>query len=771
METQGRKTEERAKPTLMGRIPQAVWAYFALHGVEQKDVLLAMNSDLSAEGGYLDAYILLTKDTLFVAEGGLTFTREEHSRRRVEFYDAPAPRQYSLSRLEDPKAELMLSTGRGVCKLEGEDYPLFGFSSTYKHDATVLCRAIAELQENGFISARLLKEEGEDCKICPKCGRRFPDKGRRYCPACLETAGLALRLGKMFLKYKWFMLMIFLTLGLNVALALVAPYISNSVLIGEVLTQGGALYGKIGALVLVLAAVRLLSLLVNLVTGIINTKVAAEVTCDLKKDIFSSLGRLSLSFFTNRQTGSLMTQINSDSTTIYWFFCDGFPSLCSQLIQLCVLLFVMFTLNVELTLYTFITIPLFFVSFRVIGRLFEKLYARNWSRRSSYNSLISDVINGIRVVKAFSREEAEKERFAARSEASARAGQELEYASSRIYPFLQFALKIGAYVVWIVGGFRVLGGEMDYRTLATFAAYFSLVYAPIEMLSDITNWWSDCLNALKRLFDIKDAKVEVVEAENAKEPDLKGELAFENVSFSYVENRKVIKNVSFTVPAGKTLGIVGQTGAGKSTLANLITRLYDPDEGRVTIDGMDVKELSFACLRKNIAIVSQETYLFNGSIIDNIRYAKPEATYEEVLAASKAAHAHDFIIKFPDGYNTRIGLGARQLSGGERQRVSIARALLKDPKILILDEATSAMDTQTERDIQHALTALSRSRTTVMIAHRLSTLRDADSLIAIEDGKLMESGTAAELMEQKGVYYKLYTLQAEALKNVGIGEE
>ena len=238
-----------------------------------------------------------------------------------------------------------------------------------------------------------------------------------------------------------------------------------------------------------------------------------------------------------------------------------------------------------------------------------------------------------------------------------------------------------------------------------------------------------------------------------------------------MENRKVIKNVSFDVPAGKTLGIVGQTGAGKSTLANLITRLYDPDEGMVTIDGYDVKELSFACLRKNIAIVSQETYLFNGSIIDNIRYARPDATYEEVLAASKAAHAHDFIIKFPDGYNTLIGLGARQLSGGERQRVSIARALLKDPKILILDEATSAMDTQTERDIQHALTALSHSRTTVMIAHRLSTLRDADSLIAIEDGKLMESGTASELMKQKGVYYKLYTLQAEALKNVGIGEE
>jgi ATP-binding cassette subfamily B protein len=232
----------------------------------------------------------------------------------------------------------------------------------------------------------------------------------------------------------------------------------------------------------------------------------------------------------------------------------------------------------------------------------------------------------------------------------------------------------------------------------------------------------------------------------------------------------VLKNISFTVPAGKTLGIVGQTGAGKSTIANLITRLYDPGEGEVLFDGVNVKDLTFDCVRRNIAIVSQETYLFNGTILENIRYAKPDATYEQVMAAAKAAHAHDFIIKFPDGYNTRIGLGARQLSGGERQRVSIARALLKNPKILILDEATSAMDTQTERDIQKALTILSRSRTTVMIAHRLSTLRDADFLIAIENGKLMESGTASELMAKKGVYYKLYTLQAEALKNVGIAE-
>lgn len=768
--------DTRAPQTCMGRIPACVWAWFAVHGVQKEDVLLALNSDLSADGQFCDCYVLLTEREVIRAEGTVTITAERtglsHRRRRAEVYHAPDPVRFAVPDICGPKVELLVSTGRAVCTLRGDTAQLFGFSSTYNHDATVFCRAIEELQENGFLSARLLKEEGEDFKICPRCGRRFPDRGRKFCPHCLETTGLTARMLKMFIRYKWYMFMIFLTLALNVALALITPYISNNVLYSDVLFAGGRFYGQIGKLVLVLIAVRLLSLVINLITGAVNAKVAADVTYDLKTDIFSSLGRLSLSFFGNRQTGSLMTQINNDSNTIYWFFCDGFPSLASQMIQLTVLLVVMFGLNVELTLYTFLTIPLFFLSFRGIQHLFEKLHARAWSRRASYNSLISDVINGIRVVKAFSREEAEVERFGTRSESEAMADRQLAYTASRVYPFLGFALRIGIYVVWLVGGWRVMSGNgMDFGTLMTFAAYFSLVSAPIEMLSDVTNWWTECLNALKRLFDIKDAKVEVAEDPEAVTPDLRGELEFHNVSFSYVENRKVLTDLSFHVPAGKTLGIVGQTGAGKSTIANLITRLYDCDTGSVTIDGIDVRKLSFACLRDSISIVSQETYLFTGTILENIRYACPDATREQIVAAAKAAHAHDFIIRLPDSYETLIGQGFRQLSGGERQRVSIARALLKNPKILILDEATSAMDTQTERNIQRALTELSRTRTTIIIAHRLSTLRDADSLIAIENGKLMEAGTAAELMEQKGVYYKLYNLQAEALKNVGIPTE
>ncbi|MBP5230292.1 MAG: ABC transporter ATP-binding protein [Clostridia bacterium] len=767
-------------PVLMGVFPQDVKDYFLANGLPGEDLLLGFASDLSAGGVFCDCYVLLTKDAVWVAEGTreIRFERTFPSGRKVKAarYNADRLRVIPLSEIDDPQVEMLISSGRAVytAKKDGTDISeqMFAFSATYSHDATVFCRAVAELKEQGSVDPATLRGEDASFKICPKCGRRFPDKGRRYCPHCLEKTGLAVRMFRMFRTYKWPILLVFLTLLLQIGFSLVIPYISNSVLYEDVLSATGKWAGRVGLLVLALIAARILSLLINLVTGAVNAKVAADVTYDLKKTIYRSVSRLSLAFFTNRQTGSLMTQINSDSTTIYGFFCDGFLALVTQGIQLVVLLVVMFTINVELTLWTFATVPLFFLAFQAISRLFEKLHARNWSRRSSYNSLISDLINGVRVVKAFSREDAEEERFRARSEASAEAGRQLDYTASRIFPFLHFFLRFGMYVVWLIGGWRVMTSNgLNYAMLMTFTAYFGMVSSPIEMLSDITDWWSECLNALKRLFDIQDSKVDVKESDHPVTKEIRGDLEFRDVTFSYVENRKILKNVSFSVGAGQTVGIVGRTGAGKSTIANLIMRLYDCTGGVILLDGTDIRDYSFECLRKNVAIVSQETYLFNGTILENIRYARPDATFEDVVRVAKAAHAHEFIMREQDGYQTRIGQGGKQLSGGEKQRVSIARALLKNPRILILDEATSAMDTQTERNIQKALTELSRGRTTILIAHRLSTLRDADFLLSIEDGRVVEQGTAAELMAAKGVYYRLYTLQAEALKNIGIAED
>jgi len=284
-------------------------------------------------------------------------------------------------------------------------------------------------------------------------------------------------------------------------------------------------------------------------------------------------------------------------------------------------------------------------------------------------------------------------------------------------------------------------------------------------------WWTDSMNSAQRIFEILDAVPEVTERENAIElKDIKGKVELEGVSFSYEPNKPVLKNVSLVAQPGSMLGIVGHSGAGKSTIVNLISRLYDCNEGRILIDGIDVRDVTFASLRKSIAMVSQETYIFMGTVEQNIAYARPDATSAEILAAAKAASAHEFIMRMPDGYNTVIGAGGRSLSGGERQRISIARAILADPRILILDEATASVDTQTERSIQDAIDKLIVGRTTISIAHRLSTLRAADSLVVIEHGEVVERGTHAELARAKGVYFKLLQLQSKALALKGISD-
>lgn len=753
------------------KFPASVLAFFAQKGYGDSEPLLTMKSDIDSDSVYKDIYIMLFEKSIAIAEGGVAFFGSGSGRN--ECFRDSSFRTFDIDKIEETAVELFISGGHVVCKYNDEFTELFSFTNTCKHDANVFCQALESVKKEGKLDENKLKSETEEEHFCPKCHERYPDPERKICPKCMEKAKLIKRLAKMFVKYKYYILMVLFTFTMVSALGVVAPYVSNKVFYDDVLTQGGSMYGEIGKMVLIIIGVRLIALLISVVNGIISAKVAAEVVFDLKKTIFNTIGGLSLKFFTNRQTGSLMTQINNDATTIYWFFCDGFPYLVTNVVQLVAVLCVMLYANPLLTLYTFLTVPIFFVSYRLIFRLFEKLHARAYSKTRYLNSLVSDVLNGMRVVKSFSREETELKRFESRSVAQAEAQTVIGVTANKVFRLLTYLMKFGSFIVWGVGGWQVMKhtGGMTYGTLMAFIAYVNLVYDPIDFFADVSNWWSECLNALQRLFEVGDATPDV--KESAAPIDIEqvsGKVEFKDVVFSYEENRVVIDGISFDVPAGSTLGIVGHTGAGKSTLANLLTRLYDPVGGEILIDGINLRELSFDTLRRAIAIVSQETYLFRGTIMENIRYARPDATNEEVLAAAKIASAHQFIMKYPDGYETMVGIGYKDLSGGEKQRVSIARAVLKNPRILILDEATAAMDTQTERAIQEALNNLTKDRTTIIIAHRLSTLRDADKLIVIENGKMPESGTAIELLKKKGVYYKLYKLQAEALKTIGIEE-
>lgn len=386
------------------------------------------------------------------------------------------------------------------------------------------------------------------------------------------------------------------------------------------------------------------------------------------------------------------------------------------------------------------------------------------------NSLINDNLTGSRVVKSFGQERKEIQRF----EGYSRRLKDSEIAISYRQNWFQLvyggARELASMAIWALGVYLIMQrtGDMQLGTLITFVGYVGQLQGPMNFFARIPNRWADSMNSAQRIFEIIDAVPEVLEAQKPRRlEEPRGDIELDNVTFGYEINRPVLKDVKLHIPAGSMVGIVGRSGAGKTTLVNLISRMYDVQEGEIRLDGIPIKELAFTDLRKNVAMVSQETYIFMGTVAENIAYANQEAGLKEIMTAAKLAGAHEFIMRMPDGYDTRIGSSGRQLSGGERQRISIARAILANPKILILDEATASVDTETERVIQKALNYLVQGRTTISIAHRLSTLRDADYLVVIDHGEVTEQGTHAELFALKGTYYKLQELQTKALQLKG----
>ncbi len=749
------------------RISPEVLCAFEQKGFSVQDSIAYALSDVDAQGVRTDCSLLLTADGIAVMSGtttlraaGKTITgKGERAYREIAYAF------YPLDEIENLRVEEQVSTLRLVAK-KGDQYTLLcGGSFTVKDSLVTLCRLFDALK-----GGRPLPEENQaDSKYCPRCGRRYADVDRKICPHCMDKAALIKKMWFFLSRYKFSVAAILLTLTLSSALSILAPYLSSGFYFDQVLSEDGAFYGQLLLVIGLIVVTRLLNTFVSIGNGIVTARVSNNLVCDLRKVIFSSIERLSVSFFSGRQTGGLMSQVDNDSEAIYWLFCDGLPYYIINIVQIVAVLVLMTVINPVLTLLSVITIP---PALFVYVRLFHhsrKLHAKRWTKRRIMTGVLADSLSGVRVVKAFAKEKQEVDRFSRVNRERMLADREASIYNATAFPLASLLMRMSLFLAWGFGGWFVAHGMMglSYGILLTFIAYIGIMTSPLFTLADMTFQFSNCLNSIQRMAEIMDAIPDVPEpVDPVPLSECKGSVRFDDVSFSYVKNRTVIDHMSFEVPAGGKIGIVGHTGAGKSTIANLILRLYDAEEGSVSIDGINVRRLPFADLRKNIAIVSQETYLFYGSIFENIRYARPDATYEEVIAAAKTAGAHDFIVKLDNGYDTMIGFGYRDLSGGERQRVSIARALLHDPKILILDEATSAMDTETEMKIQKALDKLSKGRTTITIAHRLSTLRGSDELYVIEDGKICERGTHEQLLAKEGVYHRLYTLQAEALKNI-----
>ncbi len=738
-------------------------------GIPAEDVLLTAYCDRDLGHNPAESYLLATSDHLFVMTGVMARESDGQNSRRV--WNETDFRSYALSEISGFRIEELLSSARFTAKNENGEPILLAVMTNFCRTSMIIFRKyLDKLKRNG--SFELDPDDDPKSNLCPKCGHRYPNKNRKICPRCMDKGKLFRRIMKFFLKYKIELVLSLISLIAMTGLTIWVADLSSGYFIREVLTEGGEFYGAVVAILALIISVKVVKMLASMLNNYMTSVIAAKVNFDLKKTIFGAIERLSLSFFTNRQTGGLMTQVNSDANTIYEFFCNVLPHFLVNVAQVVVLVVLLILLNPKLSILCLLMIPLSLLIMRLSHGKNRKLHARRFSTQRAMTSFLSDELSGMRVVKAFSKENDEIMRFRTRSERLADADLRRATFNTFIVPLSGFLLySLGTLMARAVGGWFVIVDEFNYADLMTFITYIGMIYSPLQFFSEMSEMTADCSNALQRLFEIMDTEAEITEAPNPIHVDtFDGHVRFDDVSFSYIKNRRVIDHVSFDVPAGQTLGIVGHTGAGKSTLANLLIRLYDPEQGKISIDGVNIKKLAFEDLYRNIAIVSQETYLFMGTILENIRYARPDASHEEVIAAAKAAGAHDFIIKLPDAYNTKIGFGYKDLSGGERQRISIARAILRNPKILILDEATAAMDTQTERKIQTALTELVKGKTTIMIAHRLSTLRDADKLIVIEGGRVAESGTHEELMAKEGVYRKLYGLQIEALKNAGIAE-
>ena len=746
----------------------------AAAGADTADAIFVCRGDMDADCSYCDTWLWFNTASLFVARGTAQVGPSKNRKKRLEpEIKIEEIKTFHLKDVEELKCERYVSTGRLL--IRGKDATLFaiGFTMSKIDQFDRLADAVNSFKKTG--EAEIPPEKDDKSGRCKKCGAPCPPH-RDFCKKHDKKTATAVRLFGFFGGYIPQIIVVLLVMLSDSAVSVFLPQLSTRRLFDDVLASETSslpqeMLKALAVLVLSIFGIRLLNTVLSSFRQYIQGAIMPKVVYDIKVKIFKALQRLSVGFYTSKQTGSLMERVMRDATNIYWFFVDGVPGVILCVTTVIGVMTVMFIMNAKLSLIVLFATPLIFLLLYLGEKLFRNMHHRSWVYRSKVSSMVSDNIAGQREIKAFAKEDDEYERFTKASGNYKKAELKLALTEATVFPLAEIGVIILTAVVLGSGGVMVTRGEMTTGTLLSYIVYLEMLREPFDFLSWISNWWSRCADSAQRVFEIVDSDAEIKESENPVTlENCRGEVEISDLNFEYEPARPIIKNFNLRIEAGQMLGIVGRTGAGKSTIASLIARLYDPKKGEIKLDGVDIRELSFDSLRNNVGVVSQDIYLFMGTVADNIRYARPDASMDEVIAAAKAAHAHDFIMKLPDAYETRVGSGGQKLSGGEKQRVSIARTIIQNPRVLILDEATAAMDTETERNIQNSLTKLKAGRTTLAIAHRLSTLRDADMLAVIDEGTLIEYGTFDELIRKKGEFYKQFKLQSEALRSAGILE-
>lgn len=721
------------------------------HDSEDSPIIFAIVGEISSSAKYAANALLCTKNELFT----LDLTTGECSER------------YPFSDIKNIYNKRMYSNGVMRITLE-DDKTVDLFRFTFS--VTALCDGIV-----GYVKSINEGSSPEDAydavdaiyhkllSVCPKCGRTLSAPGVT-CINCMKKGRLFKKLSR-YMKPEMPVLTISVIISvLTTALALVPPMLTRF-LVDDILPNQNR--QMLSLVVVSLVALHIVHYALAGIRGYMLRRSGDKIIARLRCDVYEKAQYLPMRFYDKTSTGAVINRISGDTATLQSFMLRITQEVVVQFFKLIGIVVVMLIIDWKLTLFSLFPVPLVVIGSRIFRRKIAPFYRRIWRRSSAVTSTLTDTIPGIRVVKSFANEKKAVDRFGDCVEE----WRKIDTSAGKIlnsYPaIVNCLMSCGSVIIWALGGSLVIdgiatgnGSYISIGVLVSFISYATMFYEPVNFFANLSDSMQHAMASTERLMDILDAEPEHDFGKGNTSANMSGRIELKDVSFSFDRSKKVLKNINLTIEPGDIVGIVGTTGSGKSTLINLLLRYYDHYEGKITVDGVDIRDIDMEYYRSSIGYVQQEPQMFHDTIYNNIAYGDDSFTVDEVINAADIANAHEFIIRQPDAYDCVLGERGVGLSGGERQRISIARAVLRNPKILVFDEATASVDSETEHLIQEAIENLISGRTTIMIAHRLSTLSKANKIIVVDNGEIIESGTPEELLEKKGKYYRLVEIQS-----------